>query len=116
MRFRFICRTSVCRGGSCQVGGELARQWKLPPLLEECIEFHHDIKMAQRFPREVALVHLSNILALMAEIQTLNPEDVPPIDPHAWEVLGLQSVEVIEEVVAEAQAEIAEAEQLFTGK
>lgn len=101
------------------VGGELARQWKLPPLLEECIEFHHDIQSAQRFQREVALVHIANILALMAEIRTLDPGDVSPIDPRAWEIAGIKADEVaaaIAATVADAQAEIAEAEKLFLGK
>lgn len=99
-----------------QVGGELARQWKLPPMLEECIEFHHDISAAQRFPREVALVHIANILALMAEVRTLDSEDVSPIDPQAWEMVGLNADEVIQSTVEEAQEEIAEAEKLFIGK
>ncbi len=99
-----------------QVGGELARQWKLPPLLEECIEFHHHIELAQRFPREVALVHIANILALMAEVRTLDPGDVSPIDPRAWEIVGLDADEVMQAAVAEAQEEIAEAEKLFIGK
>lgn len=99
-----------------QVGGELARQWKLPPMLEECIEFHHEISSAQRFPREVALVHIANILALMAETQTLDLVDASPIDPHAWEVVGLDPEEFIADTVAEAQEEIAEAEKLFIGK
>lgn len=99
-----------------QVGGELARQWKLPPMLEECIEFHHDIHFAQRFPREVALVHIANILALMAEIHTLDPGDVAPIDQRAWEIVGLDAAAVMQATVDEALAEIAEAEQLFLGK
>lgn len=99
-----------------QVGGELARQWKLPPMLEECIEFHHDISAAQRFPREVALVHIANILALMAEVRTLDSGDVSPIDPRAWETIGLNADDVIQSTVEEAQEEIAEAEKLFIGK
>jgi putative nucleotidyltransferase with HDIG domain len=99
-----------------QVGGELARQWKLPPMLEECIEFHHDIAAAQRFPREVALVHVANILALMAEVRTLDSDDVSPIDPRAWEIIGLNADDVIQSTVEEAQEEIAEAEKLFIGK
>jgi putative nucleotidyltransferase with HDIG domain len=99
-----------------QVGGELARQWKLPKMLEECIEYHHDIQSAQHFPREVALVHIANILALMAEVRTIDQCDVSPINPLAWEIVGLDAEEVIQSTVSEAQEEIAEAEKLFLGK
>jgi len=99
-----------------QLGGELARQWMLPPLLEECVEFHHDIRDGLRFQREVALVHIANILALMAEINSLNPDDVSPIDPRAWAIVGLNASEVIQEVVSEAREGIAEAEKLFLDK
>jgi putative nucleotidyltransferase with HDIG domain len=97
-----------------QVGGELARQWKLPPLLEECLAYHHSIAGAQRYPRETALLHLANILALMAELDTLDVSDVSPIDPRAWEITGLDEA-VIELVVREAQEEIVEVERLFVG-
>lgn len=99
-----------------QVGGELSRQWKLPPLLQECIAFHHDIHAAQQYKREVAIVHIANIFALMAEVQTLDPADVAPIDPEAWKITGLVEADVIVATVRETQAEIAEAEQLFFGK
>lgn len=98
-----------------QVGGELARQWHLPPLLADCIGCHHEIGLAHHYPRETAIVHIANILALMAEVDSLNPGDVPVIDPHAWEVTGLDE-DIIESVVREVQAEIAEAETLFMGK
>jgi putative nucleotidyltransferase with HDIG domain len=99
-----------------QIGGELARQWKLPLLLQECIACHHDIPAAQRYPRETAMVHIANILALMAEVQTLDPADVAPINPVAWEIVGLSGAEAVEAIVRETQAEIAEAETLFFGK
>lgn len=97
-----------------QVGGELARQWHLPPMLEECIGYHHSIHEAQRYPRETALVHIANILALMAEVDTLDTADAPPIDPRAWEITGLAE-DAIEPTIREAQQEIAEAEKLFLG-
>lgn len=112
----YLAERQIMEFDHAQVGGELARLWKLPPMLEECIEFHHDISAAQRFPREVALVHIANILALMAEVRTLNTDDVSPIDPQAWEVLGLNADEVIQLTVEAAQEEIAEAEKLFIGK
>ncbi|MBI3903017.1 MAG: HDOD domain-containing protein [Nitrosomonadales bacterium] len=98
-----------------QLGGELARQWNLPPMLQECIAFHHDIQKAQQYPLEAAVVHIANILALMAEVGTLDTDDVSPIDPHAWEVTGLDADEVIVASVQEAREEIAEAEKLFLG-
>jgi putative nucleotidyltransferase with HDIG domain len=98
-----------------EVGGELARAWHLPSLLEECIAHHHDIAGSRHHPRETALVHLANILALMAELDTLDPIDVPPIDPNAWKLTGLAE-ECVEASVREAQAEIIEVERLFTGK
>jgi len=98
-----------------QVGGELARQWHLPPLLEECIAYHHATDKAQRYPRETALVHIANILALLAEVDTLDLADVPPIDSRAWEITGLDE-DAVEPTVREAQQAIAEAEELFLGK
>ena len=95
-----------------EVGGELARQWHLPPLLEDCIAHHHDIAKAEWHPRETAVVHMGNILAQMAELDTLELDDVPTVDPLAWELTGLTE-ECIEPCVREAQAEIAEVERLF---
>jgi len=98
-----------------EVGGELARQWQLPPLLTECIAYHHDIDKAQQFPRETALIHIANIVALMAEIDTLEASDVPPVDPRAWKMTGLTK-EMIEPIIREVQAEVTEVESLFLGK
>lgn len=98
-----------------QVGGELARQWNLPLLLQDCIAFHHDIQQARHCLRETAIVHIANNLALMAEVDTLDPDDVPPFDPRAWAVTGLDAAEVVESTIREVQEEIVEAEKLFLG-
>ncbi len=94
------------------VGGELARQWHLPSLLEECIAYHHAIGKAQLHPRETALVHIANVIALMAEIDTLDPADVEPIDPRAWEITGLDE-ESVEPALRAVQPEFAEVEKMF---
>lgn len=98
-----------------EVGGELARQWKLPRLLEECIAFHHAPQEAKQFPREVGIVHIANALAVMAELDTLTHEDVSPIDAYAWQITGLDEGDTLEPVVREVQAAITEAENLFVG-
>lgn len=98
-----------------RLGGELARRWNLPPLLQECIACHHDIAQAQNHPVETAVVHLANILALMAEIDTLDPADVAPADPQAWDIAGLDAA-AIEPTVRAVRTEIAETEKLFLGR
>jgi HD-like signal output (HDOD) protein len=94
------------------VGGELARQWKLPPLLEECIAYHHAIGKAHKHPRETALVHIANVIAQMAEIDSLDPADVAPIDPSAWEITGLDE-DLVEPALRAIQTEVVEVEKLF---
>lgn len=94
------------------VGGELARQWNLPPLLEECIAHHHAIADARRHPRETALVHIANVIALMAEIDSLDPADVEPVDQRAWELTGLNE-DGMESIVRAVQSEADEVIKLF---
>ena len=98
-----------------EVGGALAKEWNLPGLLEECIAHHHDLASCQRHRRETALIHLANTLAVMAELDTIDPLDVQPIDAAAWEITGLTQ-DCIETVVRETQAAIIEVERLFTVK
>lgn len=95
-----------------EVGAELARKWNLPPMIEECIACHHHIENAQRHPREAALIHIANVVAQMAELDSLDPIDVPPIDPRAWEITGL-SEDALEPAMRAAQEEIIEIEKLF---
>lgn len=95
------------------VGGELAKQWHLPTLLEACIRYHHDIAQATEHDKAVALVHIANVLAMMAEVDDLDLADVSPIESVAWEITGLDAASVAS-VVREAQAEIKEVEQLFS--
>ena len=98
-----------------EVGGALAKEWNLPGLLEECIAHHHDLASCQRHRRETALIHLANTLAVMAELDTIDPLDVQPIDAAAWEITGLTQ-DCIEPVVRDTQAAIIEVERLFTVK
>ena len=98
-----------------QVGGELALQWNLPPLLQDCIAHHHDILQAQNCPVETAIIHIANTLALMAEVDSINLDDVPAIDPQAWKITGLEPDGLIEPVIREAQEEFIDAQKLFLG-
>jgi HD-like signal output (HDOD) protein len=91
-----------------QVGANLAQQWDLPAMLVECIAFHHDIHAATKYPREVALVHIANILAQMADVAT--------VDHYAWKITGWAAADIVDETIREIQSEITEAEKFFLDK
>lgn len=95
-----------------QVGGLLLQHWRLPALLEECVALHHNPTAARRFPAEVATVHIANVIATLAEINSLHLEDVPAIEPRAWKQAGLKD-DVIEPVVRDIQKQFREARLLF---
>jgi putative nucleotidyltransferase with HDIG domain len=97
------------------VGGALARQWNLPSVLQECIAYHHAPAHAEKHRREVALIHIANVLAQLAEVDSLDLDDAPPIDPEAWATTGLDD-DIVESVVRGAQEGFLEIEQLFLGQ
>jgi len=88
----------------CEVGGELARKWKLPELLQECIKFHHEPDRAQAFPLEVAIVYVANQLAVMAEINSSSLDDTHEILPSAIETIGVSPEDFIP-IIEEAKSQ-----------
>lgn len=96
-----------------QVGSELIKQWQLPALLQECVAHHHDPSAAKDFPVEVAIVHIANAAAVMAELHTMSEEDeVPHIDPAVWQTCKL-SPDILEEVIKSTEEEISEIERIL---
>jgi HD-like signal output (HDOD) protein len=71
------------------VGGLLLQNWKLPTSLEEIVMYHHNPTSATRFPVETAIVHLADIIVHAMGLGTSGESYIPPIDPTAWEKLGL---------------------------
>jgi HD-like signal output (HDOD) protein len=78
-----------------QVGGLLLQHWRVPTVLQECAGFHHIPDKAREYPLEVAIVHLANTVAAMAEINTTDFSDVPPIQEVAWTLTGLSEADLL---------------------
>lgn len=95
-----------------EVGWALAARWKLPERLQECIRYHHHPMHATDFSVEVAIVHIANTIAHMAELDTQDPRDAPPVHPVAWERTGL-SVSMLSEIIESAQQQVVELESLI---
>jgi putative nucleotidyltransferase with HDIG domain len=94
------------------VGGALAKMWNLPMVLQECIALHHYPERAEHHPREVALIHIANVLAQLAEIDSFDFADASPISPAAWARCGLDE-DCAQEVILAAQKDFEEIEKLF---
>ncbi len=67
---------------------QLLQRWKLPMVLENNVFFHHSPREAQQ-PVPATLVHLADIITNGLGIGTSGERFVPPLDPAAWENLGL---------------------------
>lgn len=91
-----------------EVGGELMRAWHLPETLVEAIRFHHTPQLAERHRLESALVHLADVIACAVHDPATEYGRVPPMESSAWELTGLQ-VQIMESVIAEADAQFADA-------
>jgi len=66
----------------------LLRKWKLPKSLENTVEHHHSPQNSQD-PLEPAIVHLADIVTIALGIGSSGERFVPPIEPEAWECIGL---------------------------
>ncbi|MDX9768312.1 MAG: HDOD domain-containing protein [Ectothiorhodospiraceae bacterium] len=97
-----------------QVGGALAQEWCLPQSLQECIRCHHEPRAADAFQVEAAIVHIANTVAHMAQLDTRDLRDAPPIDPLAWERTGLTE-DMVGELVEAAEQQVVEAESILLG-
>lgn len=89
-----LCERELMGFDHGEVGGALARQWGLPRSLQECIEFHHEPEQATDHLIDVAIVHVANSVAVLAEIGSLELEDAPKMQPTALRRIGLTLQEV----------------------
>lgn len=77
-----------------EVGQALVKAWRLPNSLEEVARYHHTPSEADNFPLDVALVHIADILVSSVPFGHSGDKHVPPLDPAAWELLGLSEYQI----------------------
>lgn len=91
-----------------ELGGWLFERWNLSKGLVECITAHHNPAIAKELPEYAAVIHLSDIIARTMGIGNGGDRKVPPISPHAWDMLEIP-VSKLESIVDEADEEIERA-------
>ena len=103
----YLCERASIGFDHGAVGAALARNWGLPKSLQECIEFHHEPERATEHPLAVALIHIANSVAVLAEIDSDDLSDAPPISALALRAVKLDPAEVLD-VVAQTQKSAVE--------
>jgi len=72
------------------VGLEIAKKWRFPEILQDCIEYHHLPEEAPQHHSESAIVHVGNAMAVMVEQDMDGFSNAPPISSEALAVIGLE--------------------------
>ncbi len=85
----FISEHEVFGYDHQQVGAAVAKQWSFPASLVYSIAHHHDPYTCDEVTQSMLVVHVANSLAVLAELDSSDPEDGPPIDPRAVTDLNL---------------------------
>lgn len=95
-----------------ELGGALAEHWGLPEVLCACLRYHHD-PLAAPAPhaKAVALVHLANTGAHLAELDSRDWGDAPPVESAVWERVAVTEADLLASV-EQAQYQVAAVEAL----
>ncbi len=71
------------------VGALLLEQWRLPGMLVDAAAWHHNPRLARKFPLEAAVVHVADLIANGLRLGTSGEVNVPAFEASAWDSLGL---------------------------
>ncbi len=87
-----------------QVGGALARAWKLPEVLCRSVAFHHQPNQAEAFEMEASIVHIANALSNCYETLPIDSDQVEieslGFELQALDVIGMSMKSLLETVAA----------------
>ena len=72
-----------------EVGLWLADKWNLPKIIKDVVAYHHKPGLCVTHPKEVAIVHLSDIIVKGIGISYSADRFLPAFDGKGWDNLGL---------------------------
>ncbi len=101
------CERQVLGTDHAEIGGWLAKSWFLPDKLVEPIACHHDVERSTGHQIKTAVVHLADVLIKASGFGSSGEDDVPSIQPVAWQRLGI-SDEMLAQIVEELEDKLIE--------
>ncbi|MDQ7833126.1 MAG: HDOD domain-containing protein [Desulfovibrionaceae bacterium] len=93
------------------VSRPLLTHWRFPSGISDGINHHHDPAEAKN-PQQAAIIHVADLMANAMEIAAGNLYVLPPFDPAAWELLGLDMPR-LSGIVAEFEEQAANTVNAF---
>ncbi len=94
-----------------QVGGLLCKEWKMPETLEYMVRFHH-LPSNTKNPLEPGIIHLANLMAMVAGPGANGEGVYPALDTKAWESLGLHASDLFP-MIMQAERQIEDVIHIF---
>lgn len=76
------------------LSGALAQEWELPEAVWAAVTHHHAPGSAVAYPREGAVLHVADLIAVALECGSSGEYCVPPLVPEAWDALGIAVAEL----------------------
>ena len=80
----------------------LTRKWQLPESIQEVIRMHHIPGESENYKREIAVIHLADILSHAKEFGNSGNSWVPSLEMKAWENLECKE-SVLEPIMEEME-------------
>jgi len=88
-------------------GGALLKSWKIPANIADPVTYHHTPALADQFPMEVSIVHISDVICQSLSLGQSCEWFVPPLDSASWERLGMDAHQ-LPVVLKQAESQINE--------
>ncbi|MCP4219622.1 MAG: HDOD domain-containing protein [bacterium] len=82
-----------------RLGGLLIKEWKLSPVFEYSCQYHHN-PLDSHDSAMASIIHVANIIANGMYFGSSGDCYVPPLEPKAWESIGLP-VSILETTVTQ---------------
>lgn len=77
-----------------EVGGELLTEWNMPESLCNSVKYHHRPRAAMEPSIEICIVHIANVMTIIAGHGVGENNEAPPIEDIAFEMTGLTEADL----------------------
>ena len=89
------------------LGFAMLEAWGLPEAHCSIVGRHHNPSASMKFPMEAAVAYTADLVANALQMGSSGEQLVPPLQPRAWETLGLDA-EVLPQLFADAERQVAD--------